>query len=156
MTSCCHIMISKTRHSCYAFSSLLTPQRVFSLKLPHHCPAASWAHYCIPNKPEAVAPASPNLTLDTVTGHSWRSRPPLRLPVGTADTLSWMLELIDISTGSPWFHTIIAGTLLRLFVLVGLLPVPFINSSRGSSVLMSIRPPTCLENPGITLEIWLR
>jgi cytochrome c biogenesis protein ResB len=35
---------------------------------------------------------------------------------------SWMLELINVSTSLPWFHTIIAGILFSLACLPVLLP----------------------------------
>ena len=49
---------------------------------------------------------------------------------------SWMLELINVSTGLPWFHTIIAGTLLSRLLLL-----PFsIKQLRNSAALAPYQP----------------
>jgi YidC/Oxa1 family membrane protein insertase len=49
---------------------------------------------------------------------------------------SWMLELVNVSTGLPWFHTIVAGTFLsRLLIL------PFsIKQLRNSAALAPYQP----------------
>jgi len=49
---------------------------------------------------------------------------------------SWMLELINVSTGMPWFHTIIAGTLFARLLLL-----PFsIKQLRNSAALAPYQP----------------
>ena len=49
---------------------------------------------------------------------------------------TWLLELVNVSTGLPWFHTIIAGTLLSRLLLV-----PFsIKQLRNSSALAPHQP----------------
>ncbi|KAI0003838.1 60Kd inner membrane protein-domain-containing protein [Russula compacta] len=49
---------------------------------------------------------------------------------------TWMLELINVSTGLPWFHTIIAGTLLSRLLLL-----PFsIKQLRNSAALAPHQP----------------
>lgn len=49
---------------------------------------------------------------------------------------SWLLELVNVSTGLPWFHTIIAGTLLSRLLLL-----PFsIKQLRNSAALAPHQP----------------
>ncbi|KAH9079611.1 60Kd inner membrane protein-domain-containing protein [Lactarius deliciosus] len=69
--------------------------------------------------------------------------PPIRRPHGTwvsrvvaREGLSWLLELVNVSTGLPWSYTIIAGTLLSRLLLV-----PFsIKQSRNSAALAPHQP----------------
>ncbi|KAI0308351.1 hypothetical protein B0F90DRAFT_163704 [Multifurca ochricompacta] len=53
---------------------------------------------------------------------------------------SWMLELINVSTGLPWFHTIIAGT-----VLARLLLLPFSIKQLRNSAALAPHQPLLLE-----------
>jgi YidC/Oxa1 family membrane protein insertase len=49
---------------------------------------------------------------------------------------SWMLELVNVSTGLPWFHTIVAGTFLSRLLLL-----PFsIKQLRNSASLAPYQP----------------
>lgn len=49
---------------------------------------------------------------------------------------TWMLELINVSTGLPWFHTIIAGTIASRLLLLPL----SINQLRNSAKLAPHQP----------------
>lgn len=42
---------------------------------------------------------------------------------------SWMLKLVNVSTGLPWFHTTIAGTVLAWLLLLPLLIKQLCNSA---------------------------
>lgn len=53
---------------------------------------------------------------------------------------SWLLELVNISTGLPWFHTIIAGTLLSRLLLV-----PFSIKQLRNSAALAPHQPRLLE-----------
>ena len=53
---------------------------------------------------------------------------------------SWMLELVNVSTGLPWFHTIIAGT-----VLARLLLLPFSIKQLRNSAALAPHQPQLLE-----------
>ncbi|KAN0134340.1 cytochrome oxidase [Lactarius tabidus] len=87
-----------------------------------------------------VAALPPSETLDTLAAFT-----PLQYGDLTALGLtgwspaglsSWMLELVNVSTGLPWFHTIIAGT-----VLARLLLLPFsIKQLRNSAALAPHQP----------------
>lgn len=90
-----------------------------------------------------VAEASPLLQSDTVD--TLAALAPLQYgdlaalglagwtPSGLA---SWMLELINVSTGLPWFHTFIAGTILSRLLLL-----PFtIKQLRNSAALAPFQP----------------
>ncbi|KAN0107036.1 hypothetical protein V8E52_010544, partial [Russula decolorans] len=59
---------------------------------------------------------------------------------------SWMLELINVSTGLPWFHTTIAGTLFSRLLL------PFsVKQLQNSSALAPHQP--CLIELKEELEL---
>jgi membrane protein insertase Oxa1/YidC/SpoIIIJ len=89
-----------------------------------------------PPRPSRHLPLYPNPTPLTL---SQRSRP---LQYGDLAALglagwspaglsSWMLEIINVLTGLPWFHTVIAGTLFSRLLLL-----PFsIKQLRNSSAL---------------------
>jgi YidC/Oxa1 family membrane protein insertase len=53
---------------------------------------------------------------------------------------SWVLELVNVSTGLPWFHTIIAGT-----VLTRLLLLPFSIKQLRNSAALAPHQPRLLE-----------
>ncbi|KAH9033060.1 60Kd inner membrane protein-domain-containing protein [Lactarius hengduanensis] len=53
---------------------------------------------------------------------------------------SWLLELVNVSTGLPWFHTIIAGTLLSRLLLV-----PFSIKQLRNSAALAPHQPRLLE-----------
>jgi YidC/Oxa1 family membrane protein insertase len=57
-----------------------------------------------------------------------------------AGVSSWMLELINVSTGLPWFHTIIAGTLLSRLLLL-----PFSIKQLRNSAALAPHQPRLLE-----------
>jgi YidC/Oxa1 family membrane protein insertase len=53
-----------------------------------------------------------------------------------AGLCTWMLELVNVSTGLPWFHTIVAGTFLSRLLLL-----PFsIKQHRNASALAPHQP----------------
>jgi YidC/Oxa1 family membrane protein insertase len=87
---------------------------------------------------EAVAPASDALdTLMALAPLQYGDLAALGLagwsPAGLS---SWMLELINVSTGLPWFHTIIAGTVFARLILL-----PFsIKQLRNSAALAPHQP----------------
>ena len=89
---------------------------------------------------EAVAPVSQSDALDTLTALTplqYGDLAALGLagwsPAGLS---SWMLELINVSAGLPWFHTIIAGTVLSRLLLL-----PFsIKQLRNSAALAPHQP----------------
>jgi YidC/Oxa1 family membrane protein insertase len=95
----------------------------------------------VPEAATAIVPASPpSDALDALTALTplqYGDLAALGLAGWSPAGLStWLLELINISTGLPWFHTIIAGTLLtRLFLL------PFsIKQLRNSAALAPHQP----------------
>ncbi|KAH9044309.1 60Kd inner membrane protein-domain-containing protein [Lactarius pseudohatsudake] len=53
---------------------------------------------------------------------------------------SWLLELVNVSAGLPWFHTIIAGTLLSRLLLV-----PFSIKQLRNSAALAPHQPRLLE-----------
>jgi YidC/Oxa1 family membrane protein insertase len=53
---------------------------------------------------------------------------------------SWMLELINVSTGLPWFHTIVAGTLASRLLLL-----PFSLKQLRNSAALAPHQPRLLE-----------
>ncbi|KAH9065594.1 60Kd inner membrane protein-domain-containing protein [Lactarius vividus] len=53
---------------------------------------------------------------------------------------SWLLELVNVSTGLPWFYTIIAGTLLSRLLLV-----PFSIKQLRNSAALAPHQPRLLE-----------
>jgi len=53
---------------------------------------------------------------------------------------SWMLELINVSTGLPWFHTIVAGTLVSRLLLL-----PFSLKQLRNSAALAPHQPRLLE-----------
>ena len=53
---------------------------------------------------------------------------------------SWLLELVNVSSGLPWFHTIIAGTLLSRLLLV-----PFSIKQLRNSAALAPHQPRLLE-----------
>ena len=76
---------------------------------------------------EAIAPVSPLSqpdTLDTLaalTPLQYGDLTALGLTGwGPSGLTTWMLELINVSTGLPWFHTIIAGTIFSRLLLLPL------------------------------------
>jgi YidC/Oxa1 family membrane protein insertase len=115
------------------------PEVASSAPISH--PTTPTAEATIPA--EAVAPASPLSqsdaldTLAALTPLQYGDLAALGLagwsPAGVS---SWMLELINVSTGLPWFHTIIAGT-----VCARLLLLPFsIKQLRNSAALAPHQP----------------
>jgi YidC/Oxa1 family membrane protein insertase len=53
-----------------------------------------------------------------------------------AGLCTWMLELVNVSTGLPWFHTIVAGTFLARLILL-----PFsVKQLRNSAALAPYQP----------------
>jgi YidC/Oxa1 family membrane protein insertase len=53
---------------------------------------------------------------------------------------SWMLELINVSAGLPWFHTIVAGTVLSRLLLL-----PFSIKQLRNSAALAPHQPRLLE-----------
>jgi YidC/Oxa1 family membrane protein insertase len=53
---------------------------------------------------------------------------------------SWMLELVNVSTGLPWFHTIVAGTLVSRLLLL-----PFSLKQLRNSAALAPHQPRLLE-----------
>jgi len=53
---------------------------------------------------------------------------------------TWMLELVNVSSGLPWFHTIIAGTLLTRLLLL-----PFSIKQLRNSAALAPHQPRLLE-----------
>jgi YidC/Oxa1 family membrane protein insertase len=115
------------------------PEVASSAPISHTTPAAAEA---IPAE-AAVASASPLAqsdaldTLAALTPLQYGDLAALGLagwsPAGFS---SWMLELINVSTGLPWFHTIIAGTLFSRLLLL-----PFsIKQLRNSAALAPHQP----------------
>jgi YidC/Oxa1 family membrane protein insertase len=114
------------------------PEVASSAPISHTTPTAE----AIPT--EAIASASPLSsqsdaldTLAALTPLQYGDLAALGLagwsPAGLS---SWMLELINVSTGLPWFHTIIAGTLLSRLLLL-----PFsIKQLRNSAALAPHQP----------------
>ncbi|KAI9508358.1 60Kd inner membrane protein-domain-containing protein [Russula earlei] len=93
---------------------------------------------------DAVAQASPLPpsdaaleTLATFTSLQYGDLAALGLAGWSPAGLStWMLELLNVSAGLPWFHTIVAGTLLSRLILL-----PFsIKQLRNSSALAPYQP----------------
>jgi len=53
---------------------------------------------------------------------------------------SWVLELMDVSTGFPWFHVIIAGTLFSRLLLL-----PFSIKQLHNSATLARHQPRLIE-----------
>ena len=92
---------------------------------------------------EAIAPVSPLSqpdTLDTLaalTPLQYGDLTALGLTGwGPSGLTTWMLELINVSTGLPWFHTIIAGTIFSRLLLLPL----SIKQLRNSTALAPHQP----------------
>lgn len=57
-----------------------------------------------------------------------------------AGMCTWMLELVNVSTGMPWFHTIVAGTFLARLLLL-----PFTIKQLRNSAALAPHQPRLLE-----------
>ena len=99
---------------------------------------------------EAVAPASylsQSDDLDTLVAFTPLRYGDLALlgltgwtPAGLS---SWMLEVINASTGLPWFYTIIAGTIIARLILL-----PFSNKQLRNSTALAPHQPRLMQLKG--------
>jgi YidC/Oxa1 family membrane protein insertase len=118
------------------------PEVTSSAPISHTTPTAE----AIPAA-EAVAPASPLSqsdaldTLAALTPLQYGDLAALGLSGWSPSGLSsWMLELINVSTGMPWFYTIIAGT-----VFARLLLLPFSIKQLHNSAALAPHQPRLIE-----------
>ena len=89
----------------------------------------------------ALPPADTFDTLAALTPLQYGDLTALGLTGWTpAGLSSWMLELVNVSSGLPWFHTIIAGT-----VLARLLLLPFSIKQLRNSAALAPHQPRLLE-----------